>query len=176
MLRNTHQEYGLVTKTFHWVIFLLLLFMIIYGFLLPSIPKPYQAFAYNLHKQTGLTILLLMILRLFWSLANPKPKLPQNTPNWQAVLERVVHWLLYIVIIAMPLAGWIGSSAVGKGPHFFGVALNLPIPANKQLSEICFQIHNTVAIIIIVLVSVHVLAALYHYFIKRDQVLQRMLP
>lgn len=175
-LRNTTISYGSVAKFFHWLIFFLLLFMIIYGFFLESIPKDYQPIAYNIHKLTGLTILTLMILRALWALTNPKPLPPFDVPFWQQWAERLVHFLLYATIIVMPLAGWIGAVAGGRPPHIGSLNISLPIEQNKTLASTAFQIHNTIAIIIIVLVSIHILAALYHYFIKKDEILNRMMP
>lgn len=175
-LRNTIVAYGSVSKFFHWLIFLLILFMIIYGYCLSYVPKDYQPFAYNIHKLTGLSILVLMLLRLLWALANPKPLLPPDTPQWQQWIERLVHFLLYATIIAMPLAGWIGSVAGGRPPHLGSFSITLPIAKNEALADTAFSIHNTIAVVIIVLVSLHILAALYHHFIKKDNTLRRMMP
>lgn len=175
-LRNTIAAYGSVAKFFHWLIFLLLLFMIIFGYFLSSIPKDYQPMAYNIHKLTGITILTLMILRGMWALVNPKPTLPAGTLPWQHSVERAVHFLLYLVVITMPLAGWIGSVAAGRPPHLGNFEFNLPIKQNKIISETALNVHGLIAILIIVLVSVHILAALYHHFIKQDNILRRMLP
>lgn len=175
-LRNTEISYGSVSKFFHWLIFILLFVMIIYGFCLAYIPKNYQGIAFNIHKLTGLTILVLMILRLLWSFINPKPMLPFDTPVWQRIGERIVHWSLYLVIIAMPLAGWIGSCAAGRPPHIDGLRLDLPIQKNDALVDTAFNVHNTLALVIIALFCIHVMAALYHHFIKKDDILRRMLP
>lgn len=175
MWRNTEHSYGFVSRFLHWLIFLLLLGMIIYGFVLPYLPDSYQGTAYNIHKLTGLSILILMLIRLIWKWGNPTPLLPTDTPPWQLMIDRIVQWLLYITVIAMPIAGWVGTSASDKPPHLGHLALRLPVASSKALAELAFTIHNTLAIIIIVLVSIHILAALYHYFVKKDRVLQRML-
>ncbi|RDI46482.1 cytochrome b [Aquicella lusitana] len=175
-LRNTVSTYGSVAKFFHWLIFLLLFFMIVFGFFLEDLPKDYQPVAYNLHKLTGLTILALMVLRGFWALVNPKPALPADTLAWQRMAERIVHFLFYVAVITMPLAGWIGSVAGGRPPHLGDFKFTLPIEQNKALAEAAFELHGIVAIVIIVLFVIHVTAALYHHYIKRDDVLRRMLP
>lgn len=174
-LRNTPFAYGTVTKFFHWTIFLLVFFMLIFGFLLDDIPKDYQGVAYNLHKLTGLTILLLMVLRLFWALVNPKPEL-DNIKPWERYVERLVHQLLYVAIIVMPLAGWIGASSSGRGPHLGSLYLGLPIPKDKALITTCFQLHGIFAFVIIGLVTLHVFAAFYHHLVRKDGVLLRMMP
>jgi cytochrome b561 len=173
MLKNTNLTYGSVSKFFHWTIFILVAIMLTVGFFLSDIPDDYQALAYNLHKLTGITILLLMILRGAWALMNVKPS--GEMALWQQWAERFVHYSLYAALIAMPLVGWIGSVAAGRPPHLGNIILSLPIAANDALVSICFQIHKLLAFFIIALVTVHVAAALYHYFIKRDNMLQRMM-
>lgn len=175
MIRNTTTTYGVVAKSFHWIIALLIIAMLIYGFFLEDIPKDYQPMAYNIHKLTGITILFLMILRGCWALINTKPSLPFGTKPWEEFAEKLVHRLLYLFVFAMPIAGWVGSTAAGHSPHIGGTDLNLPIEQNKTLADISFETHNTIAIILIVFVSIHVLAALFHHFIKRDDVLRRMI-
>jgi cytochrome b561 len=173
---NTKKTYGAVAKSLHWTIFILVLIMIIGGFCLGYVPKEYKNVIYNLHKLTGLIILALMMVRLVWALINVKPALPAPTPAWQCYAERVVHGLLYLIIIAMPVAGWIGSSAARKGPHIGNINLNLPVPESKAVTEAAFEMHELIAFAIIFLVSLHVAAALYHHFVKRDAILLRMLP
>jgi cytochrome b561 len=173
-LKNTAQSYGSVAKFFHWLIFLMLFCMVIFGFLLEDVPKDWQPVAFNIHKLIGLTILTLMMLRLLWALANIKPMLPLDMPAWQRLAARTVHKLLYLVVIAMPIAGWVGSAAAGRSPHLGTWILNLPVPQDKALSKAALMLHGTLAYILIALVSAHVLAALYHHFIRKDNVLRRM--
>lgn len=173
--RNTDTSYGSVAKFFHWLISALIIFMLIFGYFLDDVPKDYQPITYNIHKLTGLTILCLMVLRLGWALINPKPVLLVALP-WERLAERMVHFMLYLFAILMPLAGWVGSVAANRPPHLGRLQFELPISQNKALSNAAFDVHGTTAIILIVLISVHVLAALYHHFIKRDNILVRMLP
>lgn len=176
MFKNTLMSYGSVAKFFHWFIFILILCMLIFGYFLEDIPKPYQGLTYNIHKLVGLLMMVLMFLRGLWALTQTKPELPANTLWWQRSAERVVHYVLYLLIIAMPLAGWVGSSAAGRPPHLFKIKLDLPVPQNEALVEAAFDTHYLISILIIIFISIHVLAALYHYFIKKDNILQRMLP
>jgi cytochrome b561 len=174
-IKNTSTSYGALAKFFHWTIALLIIAMLTFGYFLEDIPKDYAGFAYNLHKMTGVTILLLMVLRLGWASINVKPILP-FTSVFEKLLEHAVHYALYIFAIVMPLVGWVGSSAAGRAPHIGNCVIALPIPPNKALVETCFYLHNMIAIILITLISLHVLAGLYHYFIRRDDVLRRMMP
>lgn len=176
MLRNTSTSYGSVAKFFHWLIFILLFVMIVYGYFLESVPKPYKAIAVNTHKLIGVTILVLVLLRLMWALINPKPLLPLDTKIWERVLERLVHYLLYATMLAMPLSGWIASVGGGRPPHLGSLYLNLPIEQDKALADSAFDFHQLLAIAIIILFCIHVSAALYHHFIRKDNVLRRMMP
>ena len=174
-LRNTPLIYGSVSKFFHWLIAILIICMLVFGYFLGDVPKDYQPMTYNIHKLIGLTILLLMLLRLGWALMNVKPRLPDGTPCWQRGAERLTHFLLYVAVIGMPLFGWVGSVAAGHAPHIGGFDINLPIAQSKELADTAFTLHGYFAIVLIVLISIHALAALYHHFICRDDILRRML-
>lgn len=176
MLNNSKTSYGSVTKVLHWLVFFLVVGMLCLGFLLDDInDKPLHAKVVNIHKLIGLLILALMLFRALWAFSNPKPGLPLNTPSWQKYAERSVHWLIYLALIAMPISGWIMSVAAGYAPHLFDISFNLPIAKNKVLGDRMYDTHVFLAYSIIVLVSIHVCAALYHYLIKKDSVLQRMM-
>lgn len=176
MLKNTKTSYGSVAKFFHWLISPLVILMLLAGYFLEDVPEAYQPITYNVHKLIGLTILTLMLLRLCWALMNVKPLLPAGSASWERVLELTVHFSLYFFVILMPLAGWVGSVAGGRPPHIGDFMFNLPIEQNKELAGLAFEIHGWVAIILITLVSVHVLAALYHHLVRKDNILVRMLP
>lgn len=174
-LRNSKKAYGGVAKFFHWAIFILMLGMMAFGYLMGNIPDSYRGVAYNTHKLIGLLILSLMVLRAWWALINIKPQSAHVTFLGR-FSERTVHLFLYAFIIAMPLAGWIGSSAAGRAPHLGEIMLSLPIDKNKALVEQAFNVHANLALIIIFLVNLHILAVLYHFFIKKERTLRRMMP
>lgn len=175
--RNTTTSYGSISIFFHWLIFLLVLIMIPLGYLMQGIQdKAMRGDVVNVHKMIGVCILALMLSRLMWALNNSKPALPFQTPAWQRFAERCVHFLLYAGLIIMPLSGLVGAVAAGKPPHIFGINIELPIPLDKALASFAFdKIHEPLALILILLISVHAIAALYHHFIKRDDILRRML-
>lgn len=177
MLKNTSMEYGSVAKLLHWLIFILIICMLIGGYIMGDITdKALRGTVINLHKQVGLIILLLMLLRLAWALINVKPLLPLSTAFLERLAERFVHWTLYAVLILMPISGWVMSSAADHPPHFGSWVLNLPVPVDKTLSDQAFDVHYWVAIVIIALVSLHVFAALYHHYLRQDNILKRMWP
>lgn len=175
-IRNTATTYGSVARLFHWVIFLLVLVMIPLGYFMDDvIDKATRAQVVNIHKLLGVLILVLMLLRALWALTNVKPVLPFQTPAWQRRIELLVHAVLYLALIAMPLSGLVGSVAAGRPPHLYGFNIELPISQSKDVAHFAFDsVHAPLAVILIVLISFHILAALYHHFIKRDDILRRM--
>ncbi len=177
MWRNTRESFGSVSKFLHWVIAFLVIIMLFAGYFMGDIPNQQIKFAiYNLHKLCGITILFLMILRVVWALTNPKPVSPPGTSRFEHFLEWSGHVFLYVLILAMPLVGWMGSVAAGYLPYIGTLQLGLPIAKNPDLSKLLFEIHDILAVVIIVMVSLHVLAALYHHYIRKDNVLKRMMP
>lgn len=175
MLTNTQNSYGTISKIFHWIIFLLALVMVFVGYFMGDIKdEALRGQVVNVHKMVGLAILVMMVLRAIWASFNTKPSLP-GTPVWEKWAERFVHYSLYAILFAMPIAGWVMSVAAGYAPRLGSWSISLPIPQSKTTSDTAFTVHNTLAIVLIVFVSIHVLAALYHYFFKKDNVLQRML-
>lgn len=177
-IRNTTERFGLVARFFHWVTFLLLIgsFTIAYSMLaLPLSPKKLEYYSY--HKWIGVTVFLIVILRLGWRLINPTPALPGDTPAWQRLAAGFSHAALYLILIAMPLTGWIMSSAVNLPLVYLGVIyIPSPFGVNQALGETLKVVHFWLSITLLALFAVHVLAALQHHFVKRDNVLRRMLP
>lgn len=173
-LRNTPTRYGTVARFFHVTIATLVVIMLSVGFFMDDFPANYQGTVYNLHKLTGVLILVLMVLRLLWALTNVKPALPADTKPWERIAEHAVHGFLYLSLIAMPLVGWIGASAAGRPPMLGSFALALPVPQDGALVEWMFDVHEWLAFFIIGLLVLHIAAALYHHFIKKDDVFRRM--
>ena len=176
MLKNTLAEYGSVSKFLHWVVAVLVLVMLMGGFFLDDIPDSYKGTVYNIHKLTGLTILLLMVIRSVWNTFNVKPELAFDIPAWQKLLAKITHLALYVFVIAMTMVGWIGASAAGRPPQIAGVEFLYPIEHNKGLAKFMLNWHGSIALVLIGLISLHILAALYHHFVRRDNTLMRMLP
>lgn len=174
--RNTSNSFGSVAKFFHWVISPLVILMLAFGFFMEDVPEDYKGLVYNTHKLVGLTILFLMVLRLLWALTNPKPVQPRTTAPLLRLSAQLVHYALYLFVIVMAAAGWVGAVAGGRPPHLGDFMFSLPIEQDKGLAETAFTIHGYVAWVLIALVTVHVLAALYHHLVKKDEVLSRMLP
>lgn len=171
-------RYTRTAQIFHWLMFVLIIGALIVGFYMGELPRsPFKLQVVSLHKWNGVTILLLALMRVTWRVLNPPPPLPSTMPGWQ---QNAAHWLhraLYLLIIAMPMSGWLMSSAKGFPVVWFGV---LPLPdlveKNHDLGELLEKVHEVLAFALIGLLVLHVLAALKHHVIDRDNVLSRMLP
>ena len=176
MLKNTESSYGAIAKGFHWLLFLMLTFMIAAGNFLASMPKgPEKLQAAGMHKSFGLVVLALILLRLVWRLVNVTPKDPEGTPAVQNLMAHAMHWALYVLMFAQPLAGILMSQTAGYPVSFFGL-FELPVLLDKDpsLAQFFRGAHGTVWILLVLAVIGHAGAALYHHFVMKDDVLKRM--
>jgi cytochrome b561 len=134
----------------------------------------------QLHKAAGLTILTLTLARILWRLVNPPPPLPAGMPDWQRAASKASHVLLYLLMILVPLGGWVmvSASPLDFPISWFGLFEwpQLPIPNNKALAEQVSEGHETFAKVLMGLAALHLLAALKHQFVDRDNLLARMWP
>ena len=188
VLKNTRSRYGSVAMTLHWVIAMFVLINLSLGLYMADLPKSdinrYTLF--QVHKSFGLTVLVLSLARLGWRLVNPVPPAPKGLHPLLGLGARGAHVLLYVLIIAIPLAGWamVSSSSLGlPTPYFFlfswpniSFLANVPPVAKAANFEFFKGTHEFLADSAIALIALHVLAALYHQFLRRDDVLRRMMP
>lgn len=176
-MKNTKDDYGTIAVFFHWIIAILVIGMLCLGLYMTGLPKGLERLKlYGWHKEIGITILIIVIARLVWRLFNLTPNLI-NLPLWEQVAARTVHWLLYFFMLAMPITGWLMTSAAGLQVSFYGLFL-VPalIPPNKELMHLFASFHEFFAYGFIVIICLHIAAALKHEFINRDDILRRMLP
>ena len=138
---------------------------------------PTQDFLFNFHKSLGVLIFLLMVLRLINRIVRGAPMPDPSIEPWQKAVSSAVHGSLYVLLLAMPIVGYIANNAYGAPTPFFGL-FNVPpiIAKNEPLSEQLFAGHRLAGWLVIGLVLMHVGAALFHHFIRGDNVLRRMLP
>src|SRR4029079_12350731 len=129
------------------------------------------------HKSIGMTVLLLVALRLLWRLTNTAPALPAGMPGWERLAAHASHFLLYVAMIGLPFSGWALSSASGVPFRIFG---EIPLPAivevDKETAEFAKQVHHAFVYLLVPLLIAHIGAALRHHYVKHDDVLRRMLP
>jgi cytochrome b561 len=166
------------SKLLHWLVAACVLTTAPVAIAMVRVGKgPTQDMLYNFHKSLGVLIFILMTLRLINRLVVGAPIPDPAIEHWQKTVSAVVHTSLYALLLAMPIVGYIANSAFGAPTPFFGL-FNLPsiVGKNEALAAQLFTIHRWVGWVVILLVLMHVSAALFHYFIRRDNVLQRMLP
>ena len=175
--RNTTRSWGSLSKALHWIIVLLIINQWVIAERADDLTGFQKFTALNWHKWFGMTIFMLAIVRLVWRLANPVPDLTAETRPWERVLAKISHALLYTLIFAMPLTGWIMSSARNFPVSYFGW-FQWPdlVSPSDELHERFEDIHHLLAEALLVVAVVHAAAALYHHFWVKDDVLRRMLP
>ena len=175
---NTKERYGTLSIALHWL--MVLLFIGVYAAIefSDSFPKGSETrgLLKSLHFSFGMSILILVWLRLIARLIAPTPDIVPAIPAWQHMLSKLIHLVLYIFMIAMPLAGYIGRMLAGKVTYLFGIALPVFLDVNKDLAENIFDVHETIGNISYFLIGLHVVAALFHHYFMRDNTLTRMLP
>lgn len=173
------KSYTGAAKLLHWLTALAVITAIVLGFaMVGAAPGPGQNRLYDLHRSFGALILLLAGLRLLWRLYSPPPPpMAPGMPAWQEKAALYLHRLLYILLFAMPLLGWAGTSAFPAKIMVFGLFELPPLVApDRALSELLLGIHWRLAFVLCALIVAHVGAGLYHHFIVKDETLKRMLP
>ncbi len=176
--KNTNQRYGTLSIALHWLMFLLMVAVYATIELRELFPKgsdPREAMK-ALHFMLGLSVLLLVILRIYVKVSSATPIITPGLSPIQDYAAKLGHLALYGLMIAMPVLGWLILSAAAKPIPFFGLALPPLIAENKELAKSLKEIHETIGVIGYYLIGIHVLAALYHHHIRKDNTLTRILP
>lgn len=171
-------QYTRTAKSLHWLMAILFFGLLALGFYMADLPlSPQKLQFYSWHKWAGVTAFLLVWLRLFWRVTHRPPALPASMPKLMQFAAHAGHLALYLLMIAIPLSGWLMSSAKGFQTVWFGV---LPIPdlldKNKELGELLALAHKSLNLLFVAVIAGHVGAALKHHLIDKDDILTRMLP
>ena len=177
-LRNSRQHYGSISILLHWVMALLIIGLFTLGLYMTSLDyyDPWYVAAPNLHRSIGLLVLLLLVFRLLWRLANPVPGPVGDDPLILQRLAEWVHRLLYLLLFAIAISGYLISTADGRGIEVFGwFSVPALVPAFDNMEDVAGDVHYLLAIAMMVLAGLHSLAALKHHVIDRDTTLLRML-
>jgi len=177
-IKNSKENYGIIAISLHWIMAILIISVIAIGLSMEGMENSPEKFKfYGLHKSFGALILGLVILRAGWKLINTTPELPLNMKSWEKIAAKSTHLILYFFMFAIPLSGWLMSSAAGFPVSFFGI-FTLPnlIQPDNELRKFFGEAHEIMAFALIGVASVHFIAALQHHFLKKDNVLTRMLP
>ena len=173
---STH--YTATAKLIHWLMAALIFGLLALGFYMTDLPfSPQKLQLYSWHKWAGVTVFLLLIFRLLWRLKNPPPPLPESMPKATQWVAHAWHFALYALMAAIPLSGWLMSSAKGFQVVYFGV---LPLPdlvgKSEDLGDLLKEVHEALNFGLLALVGLHVAGTLKHMIIDKDGTLRRMLP
>jgi cytochrome b561 len=175
MMRNTTSSWGAVSRWFHWILGAAILCMIAYGWWMNHIPaRADKLFYRQIHADIGYLLLLLTVVRLIWRSVNPTPELDMS--RWEKIAAAVSHWGLYLLTIVVGMLGW--AMAGARAPDYsswFGL-FNVPqfTSVNKAAANTFEENHILFAYALLALIVLHVAAAAWHHFVKRDRVTMRM--
>lgn len=171
-------RYSAISIAMHWLMFLLMVAVYACIELREFYPKgsdPREALK-MWHFMLGLCVFLLIWVRLFFIVKGKRPDIVPTPPRWQHLLSKAVHGALYLLMIGLPILGWLMLSAKGKTIPFFGLELPALIAKNKELGDLIKEIHETGGTIGYFLIGLHAVAGLFHHYVMRDNTLLRMLP
>jgi cytochrome b561 len=170
-------RYTKVAIWLHWLIGLSVIINIGLAMLTEGLPREAHREAMNIHKALGITILVLTALRILWRLGHKPPPLPAGTPAWQRPVSKILHFLFYLLLILLPLSGWVWMSAADRPIDFFGLFTVPSIAApSKGLADTLHERHELLGITMLVLVVIHILAVLKHQYVDRTRLMGRMNP
>jgi len=176
MLKNTTDSYGLIARLFHWIIFLMVIGIIIGGNIAADMPTgPDKSQLIGMHKSFGFTILVLVLLRLLWRFANPRPR-DLGTSRIENKLGHAMHIFLYILLLSQPTIGILMSQSFGHPVYPFDL-FQVPtfVSDNVRLGKILLEIHETLWVVLAISVGIHAAAALKHHFVEKNRTLLRMI-
>jgi len=174
-IKNTKRHFGLGAILLHWVIAALMIGMLALGLYMVALPISLEKLKlYGWHKEYGILIFWLALLRLIWRLINITPKL--DLPWLEMLAARSMHWAFYGFMFALPVTGWLVTSAAGLPASFFGL-YTLPnlIPPDESLRHSFTWLHKWLSFALIAAIAMHTAAALKHHFINKDDILRRMI-
>ena len=172
----TNNRYSTIAILLHWVMAILVLVTWSIAIAVSDLPlSPVRITGLSWHKWLGTTIFFLVLVRIFWRATHPAPALKMAMPVWQEKAMQLTHLALYLLMLAIPVVGWLMSSAKGYTVNYFDL-FDLPdlVSQDKALGHQLKEVHEFLANSLMVLVGLHVLAALKHQFIDKDQLLSRM--
>jgi cytochrome b561 len=173
-----NDRYTATAIALHWLMAALLVGLFALGLYMHDLPlTPWKLKLFSWHKWAGVTALLLVLVRLVWRSAHRPPELPAMMPRLMRLAAHTGHGMLYLLMIAIPLSGWLMSSAKGVQTVYFGV---LPLPdlldKNKELGDLLREVHEWLSYLLAAVVAGHVAAALKHHIVDKDGILLRMMP
>jgi cytochrome b561 len=175
-LKNTATEFGTVAKLLHWLVAIGLFALIYLGLQQSGLERgPERSEIRFVHSSIALAVFALMTIRLAWRLADGVPAHPGDMPAWQNIAATIVHWGLYASVFVQLVSGAMTVATDGKPLPFFGLfSVPLPVAESDEGHHFWEEIHEAAWVVVAALVALHILAALYHHFIAKTDVLRRM--
>ena len=170
------QTYTTTARTLHWLTAALVLVIIPVGIAMNYVEGPAQDILFHIHRSLGVTLIPIILYRFFYRLTHKPLPLPADIDAMQRFAAEAVHWLLYVLLLVQPVIGWIATSAY-RAPVLYFWTFNLPPvwPENRAFSEQLFVVHKWFGYAIALLLCAHIAGALFHYFVRKDRVLHRMI-
>ncbi len=172
------QRYHSFAIFLHWLLAIGVFVMIGLGWYMSDIPKgtPERAFWFNLHKSIGVTVGVLVLIRVWWRLTHRPPALPASMPAWEVSAAKISHALLYACLLVMPVAGFLASNFTKYGVKYFGVQIGPFFAENQAARDALQEVHEITSYVLVVAIVIHILAAFKHLVLDKDSVFERMLP
>ena len=177
-LRNTLTDWGSLARLLHWVIAALLVLQFVLAWTADEMPEE-SAQRLTLiarHVSFGITVLALAVARILWRFGNPTPAPPAGARRWEISVAHATHGILYLLLLAIPITGGLMSAAHGDPVSWFGVQLPSLVSKGAAIGRPAHEAHEVLGYVMLVVVGLHVLAALKHHFVARNDVLRRMRP
>ncbi|PRC90738.1 cytochrome b [Solimicrobium silvestre] len=178
VINQTSAKYTSTAKFLHWLMAIAIICLFAFGFYMSNLPfSPQKLKLMSYHKWAGVTVFILALVRLSWRIMHRPPSLPAHMGRIEQLIAHAGHVMLYLLMLSIPVSGWLMSSAKGFQTVLFGV---LPIPdllsKDRELGHLLLTVHLGLNLVMAAVVIGHVLAALKHHFKDKDDVLIRMLP
>jgi cytochrome b561 len=174
--KNTLHNYSIITKSLHLItsVFIIIQFILVYWREYLTQANSLKLTLILLHKSIGFSLLFIGLFFIIWRFLNTKPKFPKNMARWEAIIATATHHSLYLCILLMPLTGTLMSLLSGKAILWFGLPIPLTLEINKSLAGFMYTSHVWISYLLAGFIILHAIGALKHYFINKDQILQRM--
>lgn len=174
--KNSSNRFGIIAISLHWIIAVLIIGLLALGLYMVNLPISLEKLKlYGWHKEYGFLVLFLAIFRIIWRLGNQMPELA--LPMLEKIAARSMHWAFYFFMFAMPISGWLITSAAGLPASFFGLFTLPNLVAPDEHNRVLFEwVHEWLGYALIAAIMLHTAAALKHHFINKDDILRRMFP
>jgi len=175
-LRNTESEYGTAAKWLHWLVAVGIVVLLWLGLEQAGMERgPARTDLRETHGSIAVLVFVLMTARLLWRFSSEIPADPPGMPAWQRVSARLTHWAIYLAVFVQLVSGAMSFATAGRPVPFFGlISIPLPVTQSDAAHEFWEEVHETTWIVLVSLLGLHILAALYHHFARKDDVLRRM--